>query len=178
MNGTSPLEPGDHPEIDTSHELGAEGYTIYHSLELYSGPSDLSYAVIDIRTTLCYLGVPIERPTYMFGDNESVVTSATIPHSSLTERHNTLSYHRVREAVASGILKFYQLNDKDNPSDVVEDWSSDRRGCLMPRKIESSPILARECDYARGQGSLDDAPLGRDDAWLDAGPSGHCASNS
>ena len=35
--------------------------------------------IIDIRTTLRYLGVPIRDRSYMFGDNRSVVTSYTIP---------------------------------------------------------------------------------------------------
>ena len=35
--------------------------------------------IIDIRTTLRYLGVPIRDKSYMFGDNRSVVTSSTIP---------------------------------------------------------------------------------------------------
>ena len=35
--------------------------------------------IIDICTTLRYLGVPIRDKSYMFGDNRSVVTSSTIP---------------------------------------------------------------------------------------------------
>ena len=39
----------------------------------------------------------------MFGDNQSVITSSTIPHSRLSKRHNALSYHRVREAIVAKI---------------------------------------------------------------------------
>ena len=39
--------------------------------------------IIDMRMTLRYLGVPIKGKSYMFGDNQSVVTSSTIPHSKL-----------------------------------------------------------------------------------------------
>ena len=60
--------------------------------------------IIDLRTTLRYLGVPVDQSTYMFGNNESVVKSSIIPHSSLTKRHNALSYHRVREAIAGKII--------------------------------------------------------------------------
>lgn len=38
----------------------------------------------------------------MFGDNEAVVTSGTIPHSKLSKRWHMLPYHRVRGAVAAG----------------------------------------------------------------------------
>ena len=62
--------------------------------------------IIDIRQTLRYLGVPIKSKAYMFGDNKSVVTSSTVPHSLLSKRQNILSYHRVREAIATKILVF------------------------------------------------------------------------
>ena len=57
--------------------------------------------IMDLRNTLRYLGVPIMIKAYMFGDNKSVVTSSTIPQSILNKRHNMLSYHRVREAIAA-----------------------------------------------------------------------------
>ena len=53
--------------------------------------------IIDIRTTLRYLGVPIRDKSYMFGDNRSVVTSSTIPNSTISKRHHLASYHRVRK---------------------------------------------------------------------------------
>ena len=35
----------------------------------------------DLRYTLRLFGVPVEETDWMFGDNKSVVTSSTIPHS-------------------------------------------------------------------------------------------------
>ena len=75
--------------------------------------------IIDIRDCLRYLGVPITDKAIMFGDNQSVITSSTLPHSTLNKRHNALSYHRVREAVASGILEFHKIEGSKNPADVV-----------------------------------------------------------
>ena len=51
--------------------------------------------IIDLRTTLRYFGVPVLDHSYMFGDNQSVVTSSTIPQSCLNKRHTILSYHKV-----------------------------------------------------------------------------------
>ena len=62
--------------------------------------------IIDLRHTLRYLGVPIKTKSYLFGDNRSVVTSSTLPHSTLGKRHNILAYNRVREAIASKILAY------------------------------------------------------------------------
>ena len=76
--------------------------------------------IIDIRNSLRYLGVPIQGKTYMFGDNKSVVTNATLPHSQLNKRHLALAYHRVREAVAcQGLLSFYHIEGTKNPADIL-----------------------------------------------------------
>ena len=40
---------------------------------------------IDLRYTLMYLGVPMRSKSYMFGDNKSVVDSASIPTSTLSK---------------------------------------------------------------------------------------------
>ena len=75
--------------------------------------------IIDLRQTLRYLGVPVEGSAYMFGDNQSVITSSTLPHSKLSKRHNALAYHRVREAIAAKVLKFYFISGKQNPADLL-----------------------------------------------------------
>ena len=75
--------------------------------------------IVDLRMTLRYLGVPIKGCTMMFGDNESVVNSSSVPHSKLNKRHNALSYHRVREAIAAGIIRFYHIRGNTNPADIL-----------------------------------------------------------
>ena len=74
--------------------------------------------IIDLRYTLRSFGVPLDGPAWLFGDNKSVVTSSTIPHSSLSKRWNALSYHRVREAVAGGWLRFEHIPGTENPADI------------------------------------------------------------
>ena len=78
--------------------------------------------IIDIRQTLRYLGVPIKSKAYMFGDNKSVVTGSTVPHSLLSKRHNILSYHRVREAIAAKTLVFHQCDSSQNKSDILRKY--------------------------------------------------------
>ena len=70
--------------------------------------------IIDIRTTLRYLGVPIRDKSYMFGDNRSVVTSPTIPNSTISKRHHLASYHRVREAITAKYISFHWKDGKSN----------------------------------------------------------------
>jgi hypothetical protein len=75
--------------------------------------------IMDLRYCLRMLGVPLDGPAWMFGDNQSVITSSTIPHSQLSKRWNALSYHRVREAIAAKILRFHFIESKQNPSDIL-----------------------------------------------------------
>ena len=75
--------------------------------------------IIDIHTTLRYLGVPIRDKSYMFGDNRSVVTSSTIPNSTISKRHHLASYHRVREAIAAKFISFHWKDGKSNPADIL-----------------------------------------------------------
>ena len=42
-----------------------------------------------------------------------------MPHSKLNKRHNALSYHRTREAIAAGILLFYHVRGTLNPADIL-----------------------------------------------------------
>ena len=70
--------------------------------------------IMDIRQTLRYLGAPIGTKSFLFGDNRSVVTSATLPHSTLTKRHNILAFHRVREAIAAKLMGFYWIQSAYN----------------------------------------------------------------
>ena len=66
-----------------------------------------------------YLGAPIGSKSFLFGDNRSVVTSATLPHSTLTKRHNILAFHRVREAIAAKLMAFYLIQSAYNLSDML-----------------------------------------------------------
>jgi hypothetical protein len=75
--------------------------------------------IIDLRYTLRMLGVPIDGPAWMFGDNQSVVTSSTLPHSPLTKRHYALAYHRVCEAIAAKVMHFLHLEGTQNPADIM-----------------------------------------------------------
>ena len=72
-----------------------------------------------LRTALRYLGVPIHGATVLFGDNESVVKSGSLPHSVLHKRWHGLSYHYTREAVASGMISLHHIPGEINPSDVL-----------------------------------------------------------
>ena len=55
-------------------------------------PKTETRQIMDIRQTLRYLGAPITTKSFLFGDNGSVVTSATLPHFTLTKGTTSLHF--------------------------------------------------------------------------------------
>ena len=72
----------------------------------------------------------------MFGDNRSVVTSATLPHSTFSKRHNTLAFHRVREAIAAKIIHFHWIKSEHNLSDMLsKHWEHNKIFPMIQRLL-------------------------------------------
>jgi hypothetical protein len=72
-----------------------------------------------LRYKLRMMGIPIDGPTNTFCDNKSVVTNATVPTSTLKKKHNSIAYHRVREAVAAKILRITKVHTSENLADLL-----------------------------------------------------------
>jgi hypothetical protein len=64
-------------------------------------------------------GVPLNGPSWRFGDNQSVVTSSTVPYSTLSKRWNALSYHRIRKAIAAGYIRYEHIPGVENIADIL-----------------------------------------------------------
>jgi hypothetical protein len=65
-----------------------------------------------LHNTLRFLGVLVREKSYMFGDNKSVVDSSMQLNAKLYKRHTMLSFHRVREAIAAGMLGFFNSSQE------------------------------------------------------------------
>ena len=76
---------------------------------------------------ICYclqcLGVNIPAdgtcPTKVFGDNLSVIQSASNPDHDLNKKHVVISFHGVREVIAVGIIEPYWIKSENNMSDIM-----------------------------------------------------------
>jgi len=75
--------------------------------------------VIEYRYKLRMLGVPMEGPSPILCDNQSAVTSTSLPSSTLKKRHNAIAYHRVREAVAARVIGIHHIPGKNNVADIL-----------------------------------------------------------
>ena len=85
----------------------------------FVAPKTATEQIMDLRNTLRYLGDPIMNKVYMFGDNNSVVMSSTIPQSILNKRHNMLSYDRMRKAIGAKIREFHWCSISQNRRDIL-----------------------------------------------------------
>lgn len=74
--------------------------------------------IMEMRYKLRMLGVPLEPTSMLLGDNMSVVLNTTLPSSMLKKKHNAISYHRVREAIAAGIVDFAHVPSDENIADI------------------------------------------------------------
>ena len=71
-----------------------------------------------IRYKLRMFGVPIDGPADVICDNKLVVTKSAIPTSMLNKNHNSICYHRVREAQAAGTIRIAWIDSDYNQYDI------------------------------------------------------------
>ena len=71
-----------------------------------------------LRYTLRMFGIPIDESTDIFCDNESVYKNASKPESQLRKKHDSILYHMIREAVASGACRMAKEDTETNLSDI------------------------------------------------------------
>jgi hypothetical protein len=80
--------------------------------------------LVEMLEALCYklrmFGIPIDGPTNAFCDNKSVVTNSPVPTFTLKKKHNSIAYHSVREAVASGVLRVAKVHTSENLADLTK----------------------------------------------------------
>ena len=71
-----------------------------------------------LRYKLRMMGIPCDGPSYIFGDNQSVLANTTIPDSTLKKKSQSIAYHFVREGSARDEWRTSYINTNDNPADL------------------------------------------------------------
>ena len=56
--------------------------------------------VMGLRYRLRMMGIPVDEPAFVFGDNKSVLADTTVPGATLKKKMKSISYHFVREGCA------------------------------------------------------------------------------
>ena len=72
-----------------------------------------------LRYKLRMMGIPCEGPTYIYGDNKSVLYNTSLPDSTLKKKSQSLAYHFVREGTARDEWRTAYVNTHENPSDLL-----------------------------------------------------------
>ena len=92
--------------IETS-VFGAEFVAMKNGMETLRG----------LRYKLRMMGVPLSGPSYVYGDNMSVIHNTQCPESVLKKKANSIAYHYAREVVASREALTGHISTHNNPSD-------------------------------------------------------------
>ena len=74
---------------------------------------------MNMRYMLRCLGIPVQSPSYLLGDNLGVIQNANNPEADIKKKHVAISFHVVREAIAAGIIHPLWLQGEFNTSDML-----------------------------------------------------------
>ena len=96
------------PTIETS-VFGAEFVALKNGIETLRG----------LRYKLRMMGIPLESPNYIFGDNMSVIKNTQTPESTLKKKSNSICYHFCRESVAMGESLTAHVSSPENLADLA-----------------------------------------------------------
>jgi hypothetical protein len=96
------------PTIDSS-VFGAEFIAMKLGMEALQG----------IQYKLRMMGVPIAGPTYIYGDNISVIHNTQQPESTLKKKNLSTYYHTVCKDVAMGEILMSHVRTENNFSDFM-----------------------------------------------------------
>ena len=75
--------------------------------------------IIEFRYRCRMMGLRVTQPSTLFCDNASVIQNTTLPSSTLKKRHNSIAYHKIREAVAAGIVRIAYCQSSQNLADLL-----------------------------------------------------------
>jgi len=72
-----------------------------------------------LRYKLRMMGIGVDGPAYIYGDNKSVLVNSSIPTSVLKKKSNSIAFHFVREGCAANEWRVAYVNTHDNVADLL-----------------------------------------------------------
>ena len=72
-----------------------------------------------LRYKLRMMGVRVDAPSYIYGDNQAVVMNTQRPESQLGKKNNSICYHFARESVAMGESLVTHIETANNYADLM-----------------------------------------------------------
>ena len=81
------------------------------------------------------MGIPCEGPSYVYGDNQSVLCNTTMPDSTLKKKSQSIAYHLIREGVARDEWRTTYVNTLLNEADLLTKTLSGEKRKGFVRRI-------------------------------------------
>ena len=72
-----------------------------------------------LRYKLGMMGISCDDPTFIHGDNQSVLANTTIPDSMLKKKSQSITYHFVQEGAAQDEWRMTYVNTHENEADLL-----------------------------------------------------------
>ena len=72
-----------------------------------------------LRYKLHMMGIPCDQPSHIYGDNQSVLATTTMPDSTLKKKSQSIAYHFVCKGSAHGEWKMAYVNTHDSEADLL-----------------------------------------------------------
>ena len=94
--------------VETS-SYGSEFTAMKHCCEYLRG----------LRFKLKMMGIPCAMPSFIFGDNKSVLINSTVPHSALKKKSCAISYHFIRDGVSKDEWRIAYVPSDQNRADIL-----------------------------------------------------------
>ena len=76
-------------------------------------------AITALRYKLRMFGIPIDGPTSVLCDNQSVVNNSSKIESILNKKHNSIAYHATRWATAAEVIRVGKIGTEENLADAM-----------------------------------------------------------
>ena len=74
--------------------------------------------IVGLHHKLRMFGAPVEGPANVHCDDQGVVKNASLPESTLSEKHNAINCHAVCKACAAGIVRAAKEPTKTSLADL------------------------------------------------------------
>ena len=72
-----------------------------------------------LRYKLRMMSISCDDPTFIYGDNQSVLANTTIPDSMLKKKSQSIAYHFVREGAVRDEWRTTYVNTHENEADLL-----------------------------------------------------------
>ena len=88
---------------------GAEMLVMKHTTEVVRG----------LHYKLRMMGIPVEEPAFIFGDNQSVLANTINPGSTIKKKMHSIVFHFIREGCARKKWRTAYINTAENIADLL-----------------------------------------------------------